>query len=612
MKPNLFISYSRRQTPFVDRLADKLEDHGYALWLDYQSLVPARPWSDQIQAGLKNADVLLLVVSKESLVSPHVEPEWRGALEMKKRIILLIFEAVPLPVELQRCEWVDFRARYNRSFKQLMRMLENPVTVADPAPQKGFKASLLFWIALLLSVVVLIGSLPTWWTLFIPYILLPLPWQLFKRNYIFSRVLPALLLLPLILAVTSAIFITEGNILNELGRFMGTWSVPASLASWTLAGALLTPAMQRRAKPEAARVRFANPLRVGGVKPRPVQFTIEHAAEDSQYAKDLRRGLERYGHRLAGAGETPEAIFVLVSAYKKSSSFDPDRQAVYPIVLQVVDEIDPVLQRIQWINFRKGMHHIDKLAQLLPEPERLLKALAVAPAGRQEVFPFGVNALQYFYLITGILAGGGLLTSMLSIMALMMNGNLGQEQWFKLVMVALNGLLLLGTVTFSVRVLRSRTGGASAFYPLLILTVFQMTIQYCMLGILVSSESNDENLFNALNAASGGSVFSLLAVLLGLVIVTPILVFRWRDLHRWLPRRQGNLASRLESLLMLYTPSRRAVLFLHVIFHALLLFTYLALIVMNSIRIDETTIYIAIPLLLVAFGVRWLARRLST
>ena len=612
MRPKLFISYSRRQTPFVDRLADKLEDNGYSLWLDYQSLVPAKPWLGQIESGLNNADMLLLVVSKESLASDHVKPEWTGALKRKKRIILLIFEAVPLPPELQGCEWVDFRTRYNRSFKQLLNLLENPAPVTTPAPQKGFKAPAQFWVALALSVIVVIGSFPTWWTLFIPYILLPLPWQIYKRSYIFSRVIPALLLLPFFFVVTWGFFIAEGNIFFELENFANSWFIPASLAGWLLAVILLSPAMQRRAKPEAARVRFANPLRLDNTKPRSIAFAIDHAPEDAQYAADLRRGLERHGHRTASTNETPEAIFVLVSGYKKSSSFDPDQQAVYPIVLQAVDDIDPALQRIQWINFRKGIHNVNKLAQLLPEPERLLKVLAVAPAGRQEDFPFAVNALQYFYLITGILAGGGLLTSMLSLLALMFNGDLGQEKWFNLIAVTLNGLLLLGTVTLSLRVLRTRTGGASAFYPLLILTLFQAAIQFGLSFLLFSGEEADASLFEKISSATSGTDLSLFAFPVGLAIITPILVVRWKDLYRWLPRRQGNLVSRLESMLMLYTPSRRAVLFFHVVFHALLLLTYLVLIVLNSTRIDWATLFFAIPFLLVALGIRWLARRVST
>ncbi len=612
MKPKLFISYSRRQTPFVDRLADKLEDNGYSLWLDYQSLVPARPWFDQIQSGLDGADVLLLVVSKESLASKHVEPEWRGALERNKRIVLVIFEAVPLPTELRECEWVDFRTRYNRSIQQLMGLLEHPLPAPEPAPQKGFKPPVLFWIALVFSVLVVIGSLPTWWTLFIPYLLLPLPWQIYKRNYVFSRVIPTLALLPVLCWFTWAIFIAEGNIFFWLGRFADNWLIPTTLASWILAGLLLTPAMQRRAKPEAARVRFANPLRVQTTNPRPVLFAIDHAHQDSQYAADLRQGLERYGHLLSQEGETPEAIFVLISAYKKDTEYDPDQQAVYPILLQSVDGIDPALRRIQWINFRKGIHNVNKLALLLPEPEKLLKVLAVAPAGRQEIFPFGVNALQYFYLLTGILAGGGLLTSMLSLLALMFSGDLGPDQWFSLIGVALNGLLLFGMVVFSVRVLRTRSGGASAFYPLLVLTLFQAAVQMSLIFFLLPGETADQRLSDIVTSATSGTFISLFAFPVGLALTALILVFRWRDVYRWLPRRQDNLVSRLESALMLYTPTRRGVLVFHGIYHALLLSIYLFLVLLNSTSIDVAAFLFAIPFLGIAFGVRWVARRLST
>ena len=96
MKTSLMISYSRRQTPFVDRLYEELQKDGYSsIWLDYQSLTPAQPWYQQILDGITGAETLLLVVSKDSIESKNVEPEWRLALEHKKRIVLVIFEAYP-------------------------------------------------------------------------------------------------------------------------------------------------------------------------------------------------------------------------------------------------------------------------------------------------------------------------------------------------------------------------------------------------------------------------------------------------------------------------------------------------------------------------------------
>jgi hypothetical protein len=614
MKQKLFISYSRRQAPFVDRLAEELEKSGYSLWLDYHNLVPARPWDQQIETSISEADTIILVVSKNSLESKNVTPEWKHALELKKRIVLVIFEAFPLAAELRGCEWVDFRGNYRKSLKQLENLLANPTrAMTSLPPQSGFKAPISFWLALFLSVVVLIGSVPAWWTIFVPFVLVPLPWQIYKRNYIFSRVVPALFFLPVFIFFTSMVFFDQGNILYSLNNFSDAWEFPTVLASWALLWLLFTPVMQRRAVPEAARVRFANPLVVDVKQPRSVVFAIDHAPEDGRYAEDLRRGLEQYGHRLVNSDEKPEAAFVLLSTYKTGTEYDPEHQAVYPILLQAVDNIAPNLQRIQWLDFRNGIRTINKLAKLLPEPERLLQALAITPTGSQEIFPLAVNALQYFYLLIGIMGVGGLLTSMLSFTNLIFSGHVGLDQIGKLIIATINGLLLFGAVLYSVRGLRLRTGGTAAVYPLLILTIFQAAIYLSnLLVLMVTSNTENDSLFNLLYTASVGTISTFFAFLLGALIALPFLVFRWRELYRWLPRRQINsTVGRMESILLLYSPLRQRALVFHVIFHVILLLLFFLFSFVGDSIDFGAVLCIVLPLLIIAFGVRWQARRIS-
>ena len=104
MTKNVFMSYSRRELGFVDDLVTKLEKEEYTVWLDYRALIPGTPWNVQIDKGLKDSDTVLLVVSKAALASEYVALEWRHFLEMKKRLLLLIFEAVDLPEELEQYE----------------------------------------------------------------------------------------------------------------------------------------------------------------------------------------------------------------------------------------------------------------------------------------------------------------------------------------------------------------------------------------------------------------------------------------------------------------------------------------------------------------------------
>jgi hypothetical protein len=576
----LFISYSRAQTPFVDRLADQLEDTGYSLWLDYQSLVPARPWFQQIQSWIDTADVVLLVVSKESLTSKNVEPEWKRAVERHKRVILAIFEAVALPPELRGCEWVDFRSDYKQAYQELIKRIEKPGPAKDSPPQAGFQASPVFWVSLILSVVVLIGSLPAWWTLVLPVVLVPLPMRIYRRNYIFHRVIPTLLALPFVYWLSWwMMFSTPTSIFFGARGFALTWFPLSLLAGWLLAGLLFTPDMQRRGRPEAARLRFADALMVDNRAPRPVRFAIDHAPEDMPYADGLKQTLEENGHRPADGDEPPEASFVLMSTYKKETDYDTNHQVVYPVLLQSVEALDPDLQRIQWIDFRYGLRHADRLAWLLPVPERLLKGLAVPPTGSQEVFPFAVNALMYFTLITGLLQGGGLLLSLLALSVWALQGNSVRGAEAQIVGVMLSGFLLLGTVSIATRALRSRAEGASAFYPLFILIVFQIVISVSsMLVIAVYRQgANLEAEVRLLGMAGRASAVNWVVLPLAVLIITVVLLFRWQELYRWMPRREGHAVSVLESWLLLYTPSRRGVLMLHFIFHILFLLLYILL-----------------------------------
>jgi hypothetical protein len=307
----------------------------------------------------------------------------------------------------------------------------------------------------------------------------------------------------------------------------------------------------------------------------------------------------------------------LISTYNKQTVFDTERQAVYPILLQSVQEIDPAVQRIQWIDFRYGIHHVNKLARLLPEPERLLKGLAVPPTGAQEVFPLVVSSLQYFTLVSGLLQGGGLLLSLLALLLWVLRGNSARGAEAQILGLVLSGFLLLGTMNITLRALRSRADGASALYPLLALNIFQIAISFCsMLVIAVYVQSaNTEAEVRLLAMATRASRVNWIVLPIALAIVALILLFRWRDLYRWLPRRQGGTVSALESWLLLYTPSRRAVLVLHVLFHGLFLLLYVLLnlwSIFAGVWLVPYLILCCLVVGLVMMGIRYFARKLSS
>jgi hypothetical protein len=270
--------------------------------------------------------------------------------------------------------------------------------------------------------------------------------------------------MPVFWLFTAVILTSEGNLLSSVSSISdSSWLVLTPLFSWLLAVLLFTRAMQRRALPEAAVVRFTRkPPETGSAGSGSVPFEIDCAPEDVRYADELRRGLISQGHKDAiQEGKAPEAVFVFISSYKKETEYDPGKLAVFPIVLQAVTGLSENLGRIQWIDFRRGIRHTERLARLLRKPEELLKEVAIAPTGRQEVFPLVVNALQYFYLLTGILGGGGLLLYLASFSQLLIQQkvDLDGDQALNFISLAALGLVLF--FPFSVRYAHSGHGRAA-------------------------------------------------------------------------------------------------------------------------------------------------------
>jgi len=86
----VFISYSRRDAVFVERLRRGLEADGNDVWVDTEDIRGSDQWRASIVAGLRQADVMLLLVSPASMASENVEREVNLAAEVKRRILPIV------------------------------------------------------------------------------------------------------------------------------------------------------------------------------------------------------------------------------------------------------------------------------------------------------------------------------------------------------------------------------------------------------------------------------------------------------------------------------------------------------------------------------------------
>jgi len=553
MKPNTFISYSRQCIGFVDDLAHRLEKQGFNIWMDYLSLIPGRPWLEQINKGLAEAELLLLVVSPESISSRSVEVEWRHFLEHKKRIILLIFQAVPLPPELAGLEWVDFRGGFESALKKLLRLIDTPTPMQTPAPQSGFKAPFMIWFAAALSVITSIYSLFAFWTFLIPWVLIPLPARILKRDFNISQTQTALWTLPIALFFSFGLGLEIGLINADADfdysnrfslynlilfiLFMQVFLIPFISALMMLL--LRSSAMQRWGGPEASLPHFANIHYPNIAKLEPVHFYIDHASEDSLIAQELTVELTKHGHTSANQLTDANEVLVLISRFKSNTEADPEKQVVYPVLIQRV-KMPEKLSRMQWIDFRKGVRNLEAIAKLLPQPEKMLAAIGVRPSSSQGAMPNIVLALVDFLIIMGMVNLGSFISYMLELSSLNIRLIVVYESAHVLwaIFVYLICMVLSGwLIYFMVQSLTQRHGRFASPAPLFfgMAAVLALFTGQGMLGDQINIVLQRYGIvFDSLF-----SYLPFLSMILGLFIVGAMTLIRFRTLRHWLPAKVG-------------------------------------------------------------------------
>jgi len=532
MDTNIFMSYSRRELGFVDDLVNRLEEKEYNVWLDYRSLVPGAPWNAQIDKGLTEADTVLLVVSKAALASEYVALEWHHFLDMKKRVILLIFEAVDLPKELEQYEWVDFRGSYKAGLDELFSQLKRPIQEEHPVPETGFKAPWIVWVAFVISLIVAVLSVYEWWTLFIPLVLIPLPYKIYKRNFNFTHTQTALAALPFASLLSVFIFsLNNSDVDFDLSSALldDLLFLPSLIFGLILLFILRSPAMQRWGRPEAIIPKYINPQNPKIQNPAPIPFYVDYVFQDRAIAQDLIAVLKKYGHPQADTIQEAKAVFAIISQFKSDTEANSDKQMLFPILAQTNNKISEKLSKIQWIDFRPGVRGLDTIAQLLPDPKSLLKSLGMRPVSSQAVYSPTITAIYYFVIFLAVVNVGSALHYLVDLRdTLPLN---------IFVEFALNIVLFLGLAYFIINGLTSRKGFFSSLWTILLgvvglalLTEWQKQLDGAVAHALVSQ----------LGEEVGGNfiVYIEYVYYLGIAVAGLVFLGNRRDVKHWFPAKK--------------------------------------------------------------------------
>ena len=88
---HIFISYSHKDTTYVEKLEKKLVDEGFDVWVDHRIDYGSR-WSKEIEKAIDTCDAYIVVMSKNSAESQWVERERIHAEKRRKPFFPLLLD----------------------------------------------------------------------------------------------------------------------------------------------------------------------------------------------------------------------------------------------------------------------------------------------------------------------------------------------------------------------------------------------------------------------------------------------------------------------------------------------------------------------------------------
>lgn len=95
--PDIFISYSRKDSEQAQLLTELLASAGLSVWIDQSGIGAATSWSGEISKAITECKALIVLLSPSSVGSKNVTREVALGFERNKRILPIEIEPVTLP-----------------------------------------------------------------------------------------------------------------------------------------------------------------------------------------------------------------------------------------------------------------------------------------------------------------------------------------------------------------------------------------------------------------------------------------------------------------------------------------------------------------------------------
>ena len=123
-KAKVFISYSRKDMAFADRLEAALKDRGFEVFIDREEIYAFEDWWERIKTLITKADTIVFVLSPDAVASETCVKEVDCAASLNKRFAPVVCRRVEdgaVPEALRRLNFIflDDQGHFDAGMAQL-------------------------------------------------------------------------------------------------------------------------------------------------------------------------------------------------------------------------------------------------------------------------------------------------------------------------------------------------------------------------------------------------------------------------------------------------------------------------------------------------------------
>ena len=124
--PVIYISYALPDAAIALQLVKDLKQADVEnIWLDQLNVVSGPDYFEQTEKALKNADIVLVILSTETKNSDRILYEITIAYQLDKQVIPLMYKKVSMPLPLRKLSIIDLTSDYATGLEVLSRQLKN-------------------------------------------------------------------------------------------------------------------------------------------------------------------------------------------------------------------------------------------------------------------------------------------------------------------------------------------------------------------------------------------------------------------------------------------------------------------------------------------------------